>query len=107
MGPPFLRQCLPGLAATAYRDVELIAVDAASSDESAGVLEAFRPGFHVRVIRNATNESFSAANNRAVAECRGELILFLNNDIEPIGPDWLGISWRTSTIPLSPLREPA
>jgi GT2 family glycosyltransferase len=89
-GADLLRRCLPGLAATAYRDVELIAVDNASSDESVGVLEAFRPGFPVRVIRNATNESFSAANNRAVAESHGELVLFLNNDIEPIGPDWLG-----------------
>ncbi len=89
-GSADLRRCLPALAATAYRDVELIVVDNASSDDSLAVLRAFRPPFPVRIIENPVNESFSAANNRAVATSAGELVLFLNNDIEPIGIHWLG-----------------
>ena len=89
-GASDLRRCLPALAATAYRDVELIVVDNASSDDSLAVLRAFRPPFPVRIIENPTNESFSTANNRAVATSDGELVLFLNNDIEPIGTHWLG-----------------
>lgn len=89
-GASDLRRCLPALAATAYRDVELIVVDNASTDDSLAVLRAFRPPFPVRIIENPANESFSAANNRAVATTAGELVLFLNNDIEPIGVHWLG-----------------
>jgi GT2 family glycosyltransferase/spore maturation protein CgeB len=89
-GEGHLRRCLPVVAAVAYRDVELIVVDNGSTDGSVPYLESFHPRFPVRIVRNAENASFSVGNNQALAECRGELILFLNNDIEPIGTDWLG-----------------
>lgn len=89
-GASHLRRCLPALASVAYRDVELIVVDNGSTDGSIDIVEGFRPGFPVRTIRNVANASFSAGNNQGLAEARGELVLFLNNDIEPIDPDWLG-----------------
>ena len=95
-GEAHLRRNLPALAATAYRDVELIVVDNASSDGSLKVLEAFRPGFPVRIIRNTENTTFSAGNDQGAAEARGELLLFLNNDIEPMDPRWLGSMVETS-----------
>ena len=42
------------------------------------------------VIRNERNESYADANNAAVRACRGNLVLFLNNDVQPVGPHWLG-----------------
>jgi GT2 family glycosyltransferase len=96
-GAAHLRRNLPALAATAYRDVELIVVDNASSDDSLDVLRSFPPPFPIRIIENAENASFSAANNQGVEACRGELILFLNNDIEPIGTAWLGHMVETLT----------
>ena len=96
-GEAHLRRNLPALAATAYRDLELIVVDNASSDGSLKVLEAFQPGFPVRLIRNAENTSFSAGNDQGAAEARGELLLFLNNDIEPLDPRWLGSMVETAT----------
>ncbi|HSL76305.1 MAG TPA: glycosyltransferase, partial [Candidatus Limnocylindrales bacterium] len=79
-GEAHLRRNLPALAATAYRDVELIVVDHASTDGSLKVLETFRPAFPVRVLRNPENTTFSAGNDQGAAEARGELLLFLNND---------------------------
>ena len=95
-GEAHLRRNLPALAATAYQDVELIVVDNASTDGSLKVLETFQPGFPVRVIRNAENTTFSAGNDQGAAEARGELLLFLNNDIEPVDPDWLGSMVETA-----------
>ena len=89
-GAAHLRRCLPALAATAYRDIELVVVDNGSGDDSLSILSAFSPDFPVRIVRNAENASFSDGNNQGVAEGHGGLLLFLNNDIEPVGVDWLG-----------------
>jgi GT2 family glycosyltransferase len=89
-GEALLRRNLPALAATAYRDLELVVIDNASTDGSLDVLSEFRPRFDVRVIRNDDNATFSEANNQGTAAARGELVVFLNNDIEPLEPGWLG-----------------
>jgi len=89
-GADHLRRTLPALAAGAYPNVELIVVDNASTDDSAAVLAAYAPGFPVSVIRNERNESYADANNAAARACRGALVLFLNNDVQPVGPHWLG-----------------
>ncbi|MGC4085245.1 MAG: glycosyltransferase family 2 protein [Vicinamibacterales bacterium] len=56
---------------------EIIVVDNASSDDSADAAERFRG---VRVIRNAVNQGFSAANNVGIRASAGELLLLLNSD---------------------------
>lgn len=53
-------------------------VDNASAD---GSLEAVRAGYpHVRLIANARNLGFAAANNQAIAASRGRYVLLLNSD---------------------------
>ena len=74
---------------TTYRSFELIVVDNGSTDGTADIL-AVEQNFPISVIRNDHNTSFSEGNNQGVAAARGELLLFLNNDIEPINPGWLG-----------------
>jgi GT2 family glycosyltransferase len=60
---------------------EIIVVDNASSD---GSVEAIREGFpDVRLIANAGNTGFGAANNQAMAVARGEFFLMLNSDAFP------------------------
>lgn len=89
-GADHLRRTLPRLSQSAYANVELIVVDNASTDDTGQVLASCAPGFPVTVIRNERNESYSEANNAAVRACRGSLVLFLNNDVQPVGPHWLG-----------------
>ena len=72
----YLRRCLEGIGQQTHRPVELIAVDNASADDSAALMEP-----HVaRLIRNATNRGFSAAVNQAIAIARGEFVLVVNPD---------------------------
>ena len=57
---------------------EVILVDNASSDGSAEMVAAEFPT--VRLIRNADNRGFAAANNQAMAVARGRYLLLLNSD---------------------------
>ncbi len=98
-GVHHLRRCLPALSRTAYRDLELVVVDNGSADGSLEVLEAWRPPFPVRVLRNSANTTFSEGNNQGIAAASGEFVLFLNNDVEPIAPGWLGCLVETAREP--------
>ena len=81
----YLRACLASLAAQRGASFETIVVDNGSSDGSA---EMARSEFGVRVIANAANKGFCAANNQAFAAARGQFIALLNNDAEA-APDFL------------------
>lgn len=88
-GEHHLRRCLPALARTDYPDLEVVVVDNASDDGSLSYLDQLAPPFPLRVLRNTENRSFSAANNQGIAAATGELILLLNNDVEPVETGWL------------------
>ena len=96
-GRDLLERCLRAVATTVYRDVEVIVVDNGSTDGSADLAESLALPFPVRVIRNAENRSFSDANDQAAAIAGGELLCFLNNDVEPITEGWLGYMVETLT----------
>jgi GT2 family glycosyltransferase len=81
----YLRACLASLAGQRGASFEVIVVDNGSSDGSA---EMARSEFGVRVIANAANLGFCAANNQAFAAARGQFIALLNNDAEA-APDFL------------------
>lgn len=66
-------------------DFETIVVDNGSTDGSAELAET---EFGARVIRNAENRGYCAANNQGMAAARGEFIALLNNDAEA-APGWL------------------
>jgi N-acetylglucosaminyl-diphospho-decaprenol L-rhamnosyltransferase len=70
--------CLESLeAARGALALEVVVVDNASTDGTAELLAA-TPG--VRVLRNATNEGFARAMNRALREAAGRHLLWLNPD---------------------------
>ena len=66
---------------TNYNNYEIIIVDNASTDQSVEYLNSL--DLPIKIIQNSQNESFSHGNNQAVQIAKGELILLLNNDIQP------------------------
>jgi O-antigen biosynthesis protein len=88
-GAEHLSNLLTRLEGTLYRAFEVVIVDNGSSDTTNEVL-AIQRTYPLSAIRNDGNVSFSAGNNQAAEVASGEYLLFLNNDIEPISPGWLG-----------------
>jgi GT2 family glycosyltransferase len=86
-----LKQCLTGLLeGTSYARRELVIVDNASTEpEVLSMYQAIERGGHGRIVAFDRPFNFSAACNAGAAVARGELLLFLNNDIEVIHADWL------------------
>ena len=74
-----LRACLESVGRQAGVEFETIVVDNGSRDGSAEMAEK---EFGARVIRNAENRGFCAANNQGIAAARGEFVALLNNDAE-------------------------
>ncbi len=75
------------LAASQTESYEIIVVDNASTDGSADAVEAAFP--QVRVVRLAENVGFARAVNFGATLARGDWLLLLNPDTEPLG-DLLG-----------------
>lgn len=76
-----LRACLASVQRK--REIEVIVVDNASADGSVGMVEAEFPW--VRLVANADNRGFTAANNQGLTLSRGRYVLFLNPDTEVVG----------------------
>lgn len=94
-----LRTCIDGLRRTSYQPAEITVVDNGSDDPRAiRYLEELAAN-GVQVLGLPGPFNYSALNNRAVADARGDLLCFLNNDVEIIDPDWLGHLVREAMKP--------
>ena len=84
-----LRTCMEGVRATDYPSLDVTVIDNGSSDPEtlAYLAELEREG--VRIDRQPGPFNYAGLHNRVVPALTGELICFLNNDIEMIAPDWL------------------
>jgi len=85
--PDILRQSLYSLfARTTYSNFEVVCVDNETSDRQA--LEEMKNAPIQRVILSG-QFNFSKANNLALQYSTGEYLVFMNNDIEVVSPDWI------------------
>ncbi|ADG05619.1 glycosyl transferase family 2 [Kyrpidia tusciae DSM 2912] len=89
-----LDRCLVSLfERTSYKNFEVIIVDNGScKQETCDVFKKWvrQEPVRVRVERIDIPFNYSRLNNMAVRHAKGELLLFLNNDIEILSPDsWL------------------
>jgi O-antigen biosynthesis protein len=86
-----LSRCVSGiLERTRYRNLELLIVDNRSEESAThAYLDEIAADPRIRVLHYDEPFNFSVINNWAAKQARGEVLLFLNNDTEVIGPDWL------------------
>ena len=87
-----LRRCLSSLEAQAQDGppTELLLIDNGSRDpETLTYLAELSARPSVRVIRRPGAFNYAAFNNEAADLARGQLLAFLNNDVEALRPGWL------------------
>ena len=86
-----LRRCIEGLRKrTAYARWEAIIVDNGSTDaEAIRFVRSLAKDARFKLVRDERNFNYSALCNNGVAAARGEIVVLLNNDVEPIEADWL------------------
>lgn len=85
-GRRFLEPCLEAVLAQTYRDFQIWIVDNGSTDGSVAFIRTRYP--QARLIVNASNRGFAAANNQAIRAGTAEYVATLNNDTE-VEPAWL------------------
>ncbi len=86
-----LKRCVQSiLERTRYPDFEILLVENNSQmPETLAYYETLRHLPQVRVLEWQRAFNYSAANNFGARQARGELLLFLNNDVEAIDSGWL------------------
>lgn len=101
-----LKRCVETvLRITTYENYEIVIVDNGSTTHDA--IEYLRViedkvaeiGSRLRVLRHPGVFNFSAMNNHAVREARGEYVCLLNNDAAPLDGDWLTEMMRHARRP--------
>ncbi|HDZ07780.1 glycosyltransferase [Pseudohongiella sp.] len=83
----FLKPCLDTLATTDYPDMEIIILDNSRGKHPKGIDYARQAGAVVVDCDEAFN--WSRLNNKGVDHSSGDILLFLNDDIEIVQNDWL------------------
>lgn len=86
-----LQTCLEMLEKnTGYQNFEIIIVENNSTtDEIFRYYKELSGNRKIHLLRWAKEFNYSAINNFAAAHAKGEYLLFLNNDVKSINPDWL------------------
>lgn len=83
----FLKPCLDTLAGSDYPDIEVVILDNSRGSHPEGIQYANDQGAVVIECNEAFN--WSRLNNIGAEKSSGDLLLFLNDDIEVTAPDWL------------------
>ncbi len=84
-GAVYLETCLRSLQAQFCDQMEVIVVDNASQDASAGIVQSIMP--NAILLMESRNLGFAGGVNAGIRASRGEWIAVLNNDTELAG-DW-------------------
>ena len=86
-----LQTCLEMLEKnTGYQNFEIIIVENNSTtDEIFRYYKELSGNRKIHLLRGGKEFNYSAINNFAAAHAKGEYLLFLNNDVKSINPDWL------------------
>ncbi|MGA8029934.1 MAG: glycosyltransferase [Bryobacteraceae bacterium] len=86
-----LSRCVSSLLEhTQHEDFEILIIDNDSGERATKkYFHSLEGDKRFRIISHQGAFNYSVANNRAAREAKGDFLLFLNNDVEIIRPDWL------------------
>ena len=89
-GARLLRTCVDTVTATTGLPVELVLVDNGSTEpETLTLVDTLAARPDVTVVEDPRPFNWAALNNGAARQAGGDVLVFLNNDIEARRPQWL------------------
>lgn len=83
---PYLRMCMDSVCGQTFQDIEIIAVNDGSPDNSLEILKEYAAKDSRIVIIDQDNAGLSAARNAGLEKASGEYVLFLDSD------DWIDLN---------------
>lgn len=86
---------------TLYRDYEIIIVDNGSSDENRVLIEELCGKYNAQYIYEKKDFNFSYMCNLGASHAKGDVLVFLNDDIRITEPKWLGSLAGQARLPYS------
>lgn len=75
----FLRQCITSVLNQTYKNIEVIAVDDKSTDDSLDILKSYDDE-RLIIVEQSTNQGQAAARNKGLDIATGEYIQFVDSD---------------------------
>jgi GT2 family glycosyltransferase len=89
--PRFLRACVDSIDRTAaqIRPAYILVDNGSVQPETTTLLERLEPRADVQIVRDDRPFNWASLNNAAADRAGGEVLVFLNNDIEALSVGWL------------------
>jgi GT2 family glycosyltransferase len=85
-----LSRCLESIASSSYANYEVLILENFSEQpETFTYYRQLERQANVRIVPWTKPFNYAAINNYGAVHAHGEVVLFLNNDVEAINPDWL------------------
>ncbi len=81
---------LDALRRQTFRDFEVVVVDDASEDATSWVADSYSPHLDLQIVRPPENLGRARARNLGIERARGDILLLLDSDIEPV-PDYVSL----------------
>ena len=92
----YLRICLDSILQQSLEEIEILAVDDGSKDQSAKILREYEKKYPDKIhVIYQENQGQSAARNHALAMASGEFVAFVDSD-DYIGKDFLKRMYNTA-----------
>jgi len=86
-----LKRCIDGLLnETDYAPFEIIIIDNGTKEAAAlEMFEAWKQRPDIKIIHDDRSFNYAQLNNEGASIAKGEIFVFLNNDMEVLDADWL------------------
>lgn len=90
---PYLRRCIESIIKSEYRNIEVICINDGSTDDSRSILADLESIDSRIKVFDQINSGVSAARNRGLEQCTGDLIAFVDSD-DMVHPKYFNILYN-------------